>query len=74
MLMKRLYQSENNKQVAGVLGGLGEYFDVDATILRVLFVVILIFTAIVPCVLLYIVLALIMPKEHEVKDNGKENR
>ncbi|RKQ35559.1 PspC domain-containing protein [Oceanobacillus halophilus] len=39
--MKRLYRSTSNRMVAGVLGGLGEYFNIDATLLRLIFLVLL---------------------------------
>ncbi|WP_156288340.1 PspC domain-containing protein [Oceanobacillus salinisoli] len=39
--MKRLYKSSNDRMVAGILGGLGEYFNIDSTLLRLLFVVLL---------------------------------
>ena len=37
--MRKLYRSEKNKWIAGVLGGLGEYLDVDSTILRIAYIV-----------------------------------
>ena len=37
--MKKLYRSEKEKKFAGVCGGLGEYFDVDPVIIRVIFLV-----------------------------------
>lgn len=37
--MKRLTRSNTNKIFAGVLGGLGEYFSIDATIIRIIYVV-----------------------------------
>jgi phage shock protein C len=40
---KKLYLSDSNKKVAGVCGGLGEYFNVDATLLRVLWVILVLF-------------------------------
>ncbi len=36
--MKRLYRSKKNKIAAGVCGGIGEYFDVDPVLVRILFV------------------------------------
>jgi phage shock protein C len=33
--MKRVYLSETDKKIAGVCGGIGEYFDIDPTIIRV---------------------------------------
>ena len=38
MVEKRLYRSRENKMLCGVCGGIGEYFNVDATLIRLLFV------------------------------------
>jgi phage shock protein PspC (stress-responsive transcriptional regulator) len=38
MSSKRLYRSTTNRKIAGVCGGLGEYFDVDPTIIRIVWV------------------------------------
>ncbi|MFA5060599.1 MAG: PspC domain-containing protein [Candidatus Omnitrophota bacterium] len=35
--MKKLYRSETDKKIAGVCGGLSEYFDIDPVIFRILF-------------------------------------
>ncbi len=35
---KRLYRSKNNSMIAGVCGGLGEYFDMDPTFIRLLWI------------------------------------
>ena len=37
-MVKRLYLSNTNKKIGGVCGGLGEYFDVDPTFVRVIFI------------------------------------
>ena len=37
--VRRLYRSGQNKWVAGVCGGLGEYFNIDATLMRVLWII-----------------------------------
>jgi phage shock protein C len=62
---KKLYRSRNNRELAGVAGGLAEYFGVDATIVRILFLLATVAGG--PGVILYIVLALIMPQEPEEK-------
>jgi phage shock protein C len=36
--MKKLYKSKENKVFCGVIGGLGEYFDVDLVVLRLVWV------------------------------------
>lgn len=38
--MKKLYLSDTNKKIGGVCGGLGEYFEVDPTLVRVIFILI----------------------------------
>jgi len=60
--MKHLYRSDTNKAMAGVLGGLGEYFDVDPVVLRLAFVFLLLATAIVPGVIAYIAAVFIVPR------------
>lgn len=64
--MKRLYRSETNRMVAGVLGGLGEYFRIDPTILRILFVVVL-FMSFFTVAIIYLVAAVIIPAEGEIR-------
>jgi len=59
---KRLFKSDDNKVFAGVFGGLGEYFNVDPVILRVVWVVLVIFTAFVPGILAYILAVIIIPR------------
>ena len=60
---KRLYKSSKDKVLTGVIGGLGEYFNIDAVILRLLWLVIVIFTGLVPGLVVYIVAALIIPEK-----------
>jgi phage shock protein C len=38
--MKKLYKSKNDKVISGLIGGLGEYFDVDPVLIRLGFVVV----------------------------------
>ena len=38
-MCKKLYRSRTDKQLAGVCGGLGKYFDIDPTIIRLAWVV-----------------------------------
>lgn len=35
-MVKKLYRSKENRKVAGVCGGIGEYFDIDPTLVRLL--------------------------------------
>jgi phage shock protein C len=63
MTNKRLYKSDTDKVFAGVIGGLGEYFDVDPTILRLLYILIAVVTGLIPAVLGYIIAALVVPNK-----------
>lgn len=57
---RRLVKSRTNKKLAGVCGGLGEYFGVDPTLIRIGFVIATVFGGGFPAIPLYIVLAIIM--------------
>jgi phage shock protein C len=59
--MKRLYLSQSNKKIAGLCGGLGEYFDVDPTLIRLVAVVVGLITAVVPLVIAYLIAWMIVP-------------
>ena len=60
MASKRLYKSRNNRVICGTCGGIGEYFNIDPTIIRLIWVIL------VFCfgtgILAYIVAALIIPE------------
>lgn len=58
--MKRLRRS-SDKMLAGVCAGIAEYFDVDPTLIRVLYAALTLFTAAFPGMLLYIVMMILMP-------------
>lgn len=66
--MKKLYRSSTDRYVAGVFGGLGKYFNIDPTILRLIYVILLI--ALIPSFMIFIVLyllaAVIIPKDVEI--------
>ena len=61
---EKLYRSRTDRQVAGVCGGLAKRFNVDPTLVRVLFLVQGIFG--VAGILLYIAMLIIVPKEPPV--------
>jgi len=47
--------------IAGVIGGLAEYFDLDATVLRVVYVIGSILSAAFPGILVYLLLWIVVP-------------
>jgi len=51
-----------NRQVAGVCGGIGEYLDIDPTAVRVVYVLLSIFSAAFPGTLLYLILWVLIPE------------
>ncbi len=59
--MKKLYKSRTDRKIAGVCGGIAEYLDVDSTIIRLVWVIL------IGCfgtgLLAYILAALIMPED-----------
>jgi phage shock protein C len=59
---KKLYRSNTDKMVAGVCGGLGKYFGIDATVIRLIFALLVVF-GVGSGILLYIILAVVMPLE-----------
>ena len=57
---KKLYRSQTDKIIGGVAGGLAEYFDVDSTVMRLIFVLLTVLGG--SGILIYIILWLIMPR------------
>ena len=63
--MKNLYKSKTNKIFSGVVGGLGEYFNIDPTFLRLIWLLVVVFTGFFPGILTYIIACLIIPSKKE---------
>lgn len=59
---RRLYRSRSKRMVSGVCGGIAEYFNVDATIVRLGVALVTVVTGVVPGLLFYFVAAVIMPE------------
>ena len=64
--MKKLYRSVVDKKLSGVCGGIAEYFELDSTVIRLLWVVMTLFSAAFPGILAYIICALVMPKQGQL--------
>ena len=58
---KKLYRSTTNRMISGVCGGIAEYFNADPTIIRLVYVLLSVFTACFPGLLVYIIAAIIVP-------------
>ncbi len=63
---RKLYRSHTDKMVAGVCGGLGEYLDVDPTLVRLLFVF-AVLAGFGSGIVLYIIMAIVMPLREETR-------
>lgn len=62
---RRLHLSVSNKKIAGVCGGLGEYFAIDPNLIRVLWLIFT-FSSFGIGILIYVLFAIIVPKEKTV--------
>ncbi len=62
MADKKLLRSENT-MIAGVCAGIAEYFGWDSTLVRIIYVLLSIFSAGFPGILAYIILWIIMPSK-----------
>ncbi len=58
---KKLYRSRTDKRLAGVCGGLAKYLNMDATVVRLITVLLCVFAG--GGLLAYIIAALVMPEE-----------
>ncbi len=59
---KKLYRSKHDKVFLGICGGLGEYFDIDPVVIRLFWLLAVIFSGIAPGLIAYIFAALLIPK------------
>ncbi len=62
MNYKRLARSSSNSMFAGVAGGLAEYFNIDPTAVRLLFVLFAFVSGFFPALLVYLVLWFVLPR------------
>ena len=59
--MEKKLRKSQNKMIAGVCAGIGEYIGIDPTMVRVLYALLSVFSVGFPGLVLYIILCLIMP-------------
>ncbi|NLJ78221.1 MAG: PspC domain-containing protein [Tissierellia bacterium] len=70
---RKLKRSNSNKMIAGVCGGIGEYFNIDPVIVRLIWAS-LFFIPHSPGFLLYLLCAIIIPRDDGVIDADEEKR
>lgn len=61
---RKLYRSRTDRKLLGVLGGFAKYFNIDATILRIIYVLLSLFVLGCP-IIIYLIVALVIPEEPE---------
>lgn len=62
MAMKKLYLSNTDRKIGGVCGGFGEYFEIDSTLFRILFVLV----TVLSCglgIIVYLAVWVIVPRK-----------
>lgn len=63
-MKKRLYKIERGKKIDGVCGGIAEYFDIDPTMIRILWIILAFCAG--GGILAYILCAIVMPRKSEI--------
>ncbi|MDG5786624.1 PspC domain-containing protein [Evansella sp. AB-P1] len=64
--MKRLYRTIHDRKLAGVCGGLGHYFNIDPTMVRILAIILFFASGGVGFIIGYIIAVFVIPNETEV--------
>ena len=67
--IRKLYRSRTNRKLAGVCGGLAQYFNIDATLIRVLFVVLALLGG--PGIVIYLLMWIIVSEEPHGGSKGQ---
>lgn len=64
-MKKRLYKIQQGKKLDGVCGGIAEYFDIDATLVKLAWIIFSAFSA-GGGIVAYIIAAIVMPKKTDI--------
>jgi len=71
--MKKLYRSDTNKIFAGIMGGFGEYYEMDPVLLRAIAIAIILISGFFPGLIAYILMIFVIPqKPKEIKNPDKD--
>jgi len=62
---KKLYKSEDDRKLFGVCGGIAEYFNIDPTVVRLIWVLSILFFG--TGIIAYLIFALIMPQQSDIR-------
>ena len=64
--MKRLYRTQYDRQLAGICGGLAQYFSIDPTIVRILAIILFFASGVFPFLIGYVIAIFVIPNEEDV--------
>ncbi len=73
-MAKKLTRSVHNKMLAGVCSGLADYFDLDVSLVRLIFVAMDLVTGLVPMFLFYIIAWIVIPAETQAPPAAPESK
>jgi len=60
--MKRIYRSKTDKKIFGICGGIGEAYDIDPNVIRIVVVFLCFLTGLIPLIVTYVVARLLLPE------------
>ena len=63
--MKRLVLNQHDKKISGLCSGIADYLNIDVTVVRLITLVMIIMSGVIPGLLVYFIAAAITPKERE---------
>jgi len=73
-MAKKLTRSEENKMIGGVCAGFGDYFDIDYTLVRLIFVALGLITVMFPMLVFYIVAWIVIPVGEKAPPPAKKKK
>jgi phage shock protein C len=71
-MAKKLYRSASDKMIGGVCAGLADFMELDVSLVRLVFVALVLVTAIFPMVLFYVIAWIVVPFKEEVTEAKSE--
>lgn len=66
--MKKIYRSKSQRMISGVCGGIAHYFNIDPTIVRLVWVLVSIFSTAIPGLIIYLICVIVIPDESDSID------
>ncbi len=66
--MKKIYRSKSQRMISGVCGGIAHYFNIDPTIVRLVWVLVSIFSTAIPGLIIYLICVIVIPDEPDSID------